>query len=428
MLLAALLIFGLSLVGRLTFRPQAAPLVISGAPPVPVEAGSGAGIAAIQERIRRNPDDAAGYAALGLGLLQQVRETGDAGLYTQAGQAFDEALKRDPEQLEALIGQGSLALSRHQFAAAIEWGNQALALNPSRAAIYGVIGDAQVELGRYDESVATIQQMVNTRPDLSSYSRVSYLRELHGDSAGAITAMQQAVEAGGLVQEQTLWTQVQLGHLFFNRGDLVAAEAAYRRTLQSKPNYAYAIAGIARVHAAQGKLTEAIALYRELVDRLPLPEFVIALGEALEASGDRKGANEQYALVNAMQQLNADAGMNVDLELALFEAAHGSNPAKAVERARAAYGVRPTIYAADALAWALHRAERNAEAQPFATEALRLGTQDASLYYHAGMIAHALGDTATARTHLERALAINPYFSVLHADESRQLVKELGGG
>lgn len=428
---AALIVLAVALIMRTTLHQQQPSLAVNMDAPAsaPVNLGAEQMIARLQERIQQNPDDTQAYANLGLAFLQRVRETADPGLYARAEQAFNEALKRDPKQVDALVGQGSLALSRHQFADALRWGEQARALNPYRAQIYGVIGDAQTELGRYDDAVATLQKMIDTRPDLSSYTRVSYARELHGDIPGAIDAMQKALAAGGGgAVENTLWTQVQLGNLYFNSGDLAQAEATYLQALQIKSEYVYAAAGIAKVRVAQGRYGDALAAYRKIVETLPLPEFVIAYGELNEALGNQAEAQKQYDLVRAMQQLNASAGVDVDMELALFDADHGANPAKTVDQARAAYERRPSIYAADVLAWSLYRAGRAEEARKYSHEALKLGTRDALLHYHAGMIAFALGDKAEAQAQLGDALKINPYFSLRRTQEAQKTLATLDGG
>jgi tetratricopeptide (TPR) repeat protein len=425
-LVAALIVFVTSLVWRATLRPVFTPSAAeTQLAPAPLELGAEQTIQRMQDRIRANPDDPAAYAQLGLALIQRVRETADPTLYPRAEQAFAEALKRDPQQLDALAGQGSLALSRHKFAEALGWGQRAHDVNPYRAEIYGIIGDAQVELGQYDAALDTIQKMVDTRPALNSYSRASYLRELQGDTAGAIEIMQKAVAAGVPGSENMLWTQVQLGHLYFNSGDLQRAEQTYMDALQLRPDYLYAFAGIARVRAAQGKYDEAIGDYKKIVGILPLPEFVIALGELYELKGQPTEAQKQYELVRAMQQLNTSAGMDVDLELALFDADHGADPAKAVELARASYARRPSIYGADALAWALYQHGEYAEARRYSQQALRLGTRDAAMHYRAGMIALALHDLGSARTELRLALAINPFFSIRYADGARQTLAGL---
>jgi tetratricopeptide (TPR) repeat protein len=436
-LAATVLIFMTTLLWRTLLSQNFAPAATGSEPaPAPIELGAAQTVETLQDRIRRNPDDPSAYAQLGLALLQRVRETADPSLYTRADQAFAEALKRDPRQLEALEGQGALALSRHKFADALRVGRQAHDINPYRAELYGIIGDAQIELGDYAAALDTIQNMVHTRPALNSYSRASYLRELQGDTAGAIEIMRKAVASGVPGTENMLWTQVQLGHLYFNSGDIRSAEQTYQAALQLRPDYLYAFAGIARVQAARGEYQPAINQYRRIIKTLPLPEFVIALGEVYEANNQPNEARQQYDLVRAMQQLNAGAGMDVDMELALFDADHsasnlkagGADLAEAVTRARASYARRPSIYGADALAWALYQHGEYAEAGRYSQLALRLGTRDAAMHYRAGMIALALGDQTNAREQLRLALAINPYFSVRYAEPARQKLAELDKG
>jgi tetratricopeptide (TPR) repeat protein len=426
-LLAALLALAVVVALRGLQPPPSGPVSIDLAAPAPIprDLSDPQMIARLQDHLRQAPDDTDAYANLGLALLQRVRETGDPALYDQAGAAFDAALKRDPRHLDALVGQGVLALARHQFAQAADWGQRARAVAPLRAAVYGVLGDAYTELGRYDDAVDALQQMVDIRPDLSSYSRIAYQRELHGEVDGAIDAMQQAVDAGAGGGENGLWVRVQLGNLYFNRGDLTKAEEHYANALAVRADYPYALEGKARVLAARGDSAQAIGIYQRLVERLPLPQFVIGLGELHQSLGDTPAAARQYELVQAEQQLSAAAGVDVDMELALFEADHGKDAAATVARARTAYAHRPSIYAADALAWALYSAGQYDEAARYSVESLRLGTRDANLHYHAGMIARARGDEAAAREHLETALAINPYFSLLRAPLARKALEEL---
>lgn len=393
--------------------------------PAPLSVSSERSINLLKAQLRENPDNVTVAATLGLALLQRVRETGDVNMYAQAEQALQTALSRDPRNIDALIGMGSLANARHQFSEALAWGEKARDVSPYRAAVYGVMTDALTELGRYDEAAAAADEMVKTRPDLASYSRVAYQRELRGDVAGAAQALELAISAGGSFTENTVWTQVQLGNLAFNTSDLERASAIYTQALAISPNDAYAQAGLARVAAARGDTDAAIASYSQIVKRLPLPEFVIALGELYQATGQQAKANAQYDLVRAMQQLNAQAGMDVDLELALFEADHGGDKQQALAMARTAYQNRPSIHAADALAWALFQADLPAEAARYSSEALQLGTADAAMYYRAAVIAQANGDNATARTLITRALEINPHFSVLHAQDAKTMLAKI---
>jgi tetratricopeptide (TPR) repeat protein len=389
-----------------------------------VEPGSPEAIALIQAKIQQAPEDADGYAQLGVAWLQRVRTTGDISLYARAQEAIEAALTHDPQHSDALAARGALALALHDFTGALAWADRLTAANPYRAAAYGIRTDALVELGRYDEARTALQQMVDLRPDTESYSRISYLRELHGDIDGAREAMQMAATSAVPGTEPWLWALTHIGHLSRSQHRLDEAERAYRQVLAQRPDYPAAVAGVAYVAAARGQTDEAIAQLAPLVARLPLPEYLVLLGELYEVNGDGANAQAQYELVRVMQQLNAATGMAVDLELATFEAMHGDNAAEALVQAEAAYAVRPTIYAADTLAWAFYRNGRYAEARAFSQEALRLGTRDALLHLHAGLIAQALGDDDAARQHIEQARAINPYPSPLASQQLASLLND----
>jgi tetratricopeptide (TPR) repeat protein len=382
----------------------------------------------LQDHLRIASDDVNAYALLANAYLQRARETGDPSYYGRAAAVLKGALNRDPRNVEALIAQGSLALARHDFHAALALGEQARALSPTVPRIYGVIADAQVELSMYAEAVATVQRMVDLRPDLSSYSRVSYLRELHGDLPGAIKAMEAAVAAGGPSAENTQWVRVQLGNLHFARGELERAEQYYRSTLAVLPDYVPALAAQARIESARGRQREAIALYRQAVDRMPLPEYVIALGDVYARLGDREEAQRQYDLVRVIDSLQSSNGVNTDLELALFFADHDLELPASLAKARAAYAARPSIHAADVLAWTLYKLGRYDEAGRYSAEALRLGTEDSLKLFHAGMIAHARGRNDDTRHLLRRALDLQPHFSTLYACEARTTLRQLDSG
>ncbi|MBA2700184.1 MAG: tetratricopeptide repeat protein [Chloroflexi bacterium] len=385
-------------------------------------------ILGLQDALREDPDNGAAATQLGLAYLQQTRETGDPSYYPKAETLFTQALEEDDADFAAMVGMGSLALARHDFAAALTWGEQAHAVNPSHAPALGVIGDAQIELGRYDEAVVTFQAMVDLRPDLASYSRVSYARELFGDRPGAIIAMEQAAEAGAGRAENIAWTQVQLGNLHAGGGDLATATRAYETALRTLPGYVYALAGQGRVAAAQGDYSTAIAHYEAALTAMPLPEFAIALGDVYTAAGDAAAAERTYALVEAIQALSVANGVDLDLELALFTVDHperGQDPATTLALAEAAYARRPGIHAADVLAWARFAAGDLNGAWSASVEARRLGTKDALMAYHAGVIAGARGDTAAAQELLQTALTLDPHFSLRYAPDAQSRLTRL---
>lgn len=354
---------------------------------------------------------------------QRARRTADAAYYTKAELVFRRALRLAPNDLPATIGLGALALSRHEFRTGLALGRRALALSPSTPDGHGVVGDALVELGRYREAFETFNQMVSLKPSVSSYARVSYARELLGDIPGAVQAMRYAVDAAAGEPEALAWSQTQLGKLYWAHGQSRAAAREYRAASRVRPGYVPALDAFAQVEAARGHLARAISLAGRAADVMPLPQYVASLGDLLRAADDEPGAQRQFALVAAIARLERANGVNVDLEIALFDVDHGVNLPHALELARTARAERPSIDGDDLLAWALVRNGRCGEALRFSKRALRLGTLDAPKFFHRGMIERCLGRRAAARAWFRRALALNPGFSVRWAAVAR---KELG--
>lgn len=398
------------------------------APPAPVRAAGAsdpldAAIADLTATVQRIPKNFKAWHELGSAYVQKARLTADPSYYERAEDAFRRslAIRRTPD---ALTGQATLAAARHDFAGALRLAEASLRDNDFSATTYGVKTDALVELGRYDEAARAVDRMVQLRPGTDSYARLSYVFELRGDVAQARAAMEQAREDAVAPADQAFAAHY-LGELAWASGDLVRARAEHDRALAADPSYLPSLAGRAKVRAAQGDPTAALADYREVVSRLPAPQYVAELGELLEATGQAAAAEQQYDVVRATQQLFAAAGADVDAELAVFEADHGT-PAAAVASAAAAYRARPdAVYVQDAYAWALHAAGRDREALAVAKGAVRTGLRNPSFQWHLGAIAAAAGDTALARTALTRALELNPAFSPLHAPRARALLESL---
>ena len=380
---------------------------------------------AAQQRLLAAPDDPQLLSLLGLAYLQRVRETGDPSYYARADELVRRALAKDPNELTTLIAAATLGLGRHDFQSALDLGLRVIALAPARAVGHGIVTDALVELGRYDEAIASAQRMVDLRPDLASYSRVAYIRELHGDLAGAIAAMRAAVQAGNPASEATAWTEVQLGHLLFTRGDLDAALLAYESSRGRVRDYVYGDAGVARVRATRGDLQGAAQLYERAVARLPLPELAAALGDVYAKLGDTVRAEQQYAVVAAASKLLAASGVRTDIDQAIFDADRERNIPAALAAARAEYAVRKSVHVADALAWAQYRSGDVADALAHSADALRLGTKDPLLLYRAGVIAEAAGDASGARSLLMRSHELNPRYSLLFADDLAERLRRL---
>jgi tetratricopeptide (TPR) repeat protein len=383
-------------------------------------------IAELQARAAARTQDTDPLTELGFAYLQKARENGDPALYSKAQGVFEQALALTPEDADVLTGLGAVALARHDFEAALEFGKQAVAFDFEDADAHAVVGDALTELGRYDEAIAAFQRVVDLRPDLSADVRIAYIRELYGDIDGARAALEDAVEAGGPRGENAAYARLQLAHLLFNAGDLAGSQAQYEASLEAFPGYVHALAGLARVSAARGEYDEAIELYRGVTARQPIFEYVAALGDTYAAAGRGEDAERQYALVAAIDQIYRASGVNTDLESAIFLADRGVRLDEAVAQARAVYELQPgSVRAADALAWTLHRAGRSGEALEYARQALRLGTRDNILLFHAAMIERAAGDPDNARELLQGVLDTNPRFSLVYAQQAADTLEDL---
>jgi tetratricopeptide (TPR) repeat protein len=380
-------------------------------------------IAGLQAAVRADPA-ASGYALLGDAYYQRARETGDPAYYSRAEGSFNAALNRDPNDLTATLGKGTLALARHDFRAGLELARRARRLAPDLVRPYAVLADAQIELGRYAAAAASLERMAALKPTLATYSRISYYRELDGDLVGAVEAMRLAASAGGGSAEGTAYVQSLLGNLELDRGRYGAAERAYREALAGQPSYPMAEAGLARLDAGRGRFASAIRRYRRVSETIPLPEYAIGLAEAEQAAGRLAAARRDYALVEAQARLLRSNGVNADVDLALFEANHG-DPSQALSLGRRAWAEAPSVRSADAYSWALYRAGRIEAASRFSQRAMRLGSRDPYFLYHAGIIARAAGDAGAARRLLPRLVAQSPRFSPLYGPRAKRALEAL---
>jgi tetratricopeptide (TPR) repeat protein len=380
-------------------------------------------VVSLQHQLESRPDDAHAWGLLGLAYQQRAREAADPSYYSKSEGALRRALRLAPDDLVATSGLASLALSRHRFREALRLARQAHGLSPTTAQTYGLLGDAELELGRYRQAFADFDRLAQLKPSLAAYSRVSYARELLGRPGEAIAAMRQALDAATGEAEPTAWTRVQLGKLYWSTGRLDAAAAQYRAALAVFPGYVHALDALAQVEGARGRLAHAIALERRAVVQTPMPQFVGYLGDLYAAAGRPVLARRQYALIDVIGRLFVANGVKTDLETALFRTDHGVRLRETLDLARLARNERPSIDGDDVLAWTLERNRRCGEALRYSKLSLRLGKKDALKLFHRGMIEHCLGHTAEGNRFLRRGLALNPHFSLLWAPAARRALR-----
>jgi tetratricopeptide (TPR) repeat protein len=378
-----------------------------------------------QGRLKTNPRDTASWNGLAVSYARKMRATGDVNYALRAEQALHRALGVDPRDPESAELVAYVALIKHEFADARQQARALIQRAPDDDRLWGILGDADVELGRYGEAERAFQRMMDLRPGPAVYSRVSYLRELHGDVAGAIEMMQLALDEASPDREGQAWIHVHLGHLYFRHGELGTAEHQYQQALRSYPSYLYALAGLGDVRAAQRRFGEAAEQYERALAIVPIPSLAAVAGDIYTRMGRREDAKRWYRLVEFVGHLSQLHQSVFNRDIAYFYADHDRHLGQSLATAHREAALRDDIYTDDVLAWAYFKAGRQEDAARMIHRTLRLGTQDALLFYHAGMIAWKRGDRAQAALYLAKALRTNPYFHVLHADTARRLLQDL---
>lgn len=381
------------------------------------------------QRAERDPADFIARNNLAAVYLQRVRETGSLDDLARASAAARASLAIVPADYNP-AGLGSLAqaeFAQHHFTAARDLARQWARLKASKPEPYATLGDALLELGDYAGAEAAYRQMTDRDPDgFPTLVRRARLAQLRGRTDEAEHLLAAASRAATGTREPLAWCRWQQGELAFARGNYAAAEAHSRAALDVLPGYYRALGSLGRARAARGDLAGAIAQYEHAVRIRPEPVSLAALGDLYHLAGREPEAQAQYTLVERIGQLGRAQGALYNRQLALFAADHDRQPEAAFASAIREYADRKDIYGADALAWTACKAGHLAAAQEAIKGALRLGTQDALLFYHAGMIARAAGDRPAARRTLQRALSLNPRFDPLQAPIARASLE--GGG
>lgn len=371
-----------------------------------------------KDLVDKMPEIASNYNKLASAILKKVRETGDYSLNRTADEALLKALAIEPTNFEAKLLQTHILLSDHKFAEALEKAQMLAKERPTEMVVYAAQTDALIELGKYDEAVKTAQTMVDLRPSSVSYARVAHLRYFFGDIDGALEARKLAVQTADPQDAEAIaWNHVELGNVYFNSGKFENSLREYESALTNFPNYYLALAGKAKVLAAKGDFENAINFYKQAQDRVPLPETVIALGDLFEKVGKTDDAQKQYDLVELIEQkLN-----NTDQRrLALLWADHDIRLDEALSIAQREHEMRQDIYTADILAWCLFKKGQFQDAKKAITEAMRLKTKDARIFYHAGMIEKSLGNNSEAKRLLQLALKTNLAFDLRQSEIAKQ--------
>lgn len=359
-----------------------------------------------REWLRREPDAVEPRVRLAHVLLQLAGTTGDEyQLVPEAQTLLEEALERDSGHYYARTLTAQLLNKLHEFEAARDLSRELLAEYPEHAFVYGTLVDALVELGDYEEAVDVSDQMLALRPGLPAYSRASYLRELHGDTEGAIAAMRLAANAEPTGRPARSWALLKLGEMYLGNARADTASYIFEGILEEDPNFAPALAALGHVALVKGDADGAVRLLeqaRTLRSGGATDELLV---EAYLASGDKSKAEEASERVHQGLVAAREMGERVDMEEADLLADQQRQLGRALAMAKAEVERRPGhLHANETYAWTLHHMGRSSEAIPYIERAMRLNSGDAMVHYRAAEIYRGSGRTAQAAEHFRAAL------------------------
>jgi tetratricopeptide (TPR) repeat protein len=375
-----------------------------------------AAIRGSQARARALPGRPESWVRVGWEWVRKARLSADPGFYVNVATCADEALRQTPDDGDALVLRALVSMNDHRFDDARREAERLLVVDPQNAVALGTLSDALLELGRFDDAVAAAQRSADLKPGSAAYARASYLRWLTGDRDGAKRFVRSALEGRDRRDpEPAAWTFVEGARIFWHEGDYVGADAVLAEALAWVPDYPPALVARGRVALGRDEPDRAIAYLEKAYRAQPLPETAWLLADARAMRGDVGGAEAERRRV-------VEAGRRSDrLTLALFYATRNESIDEALRLVEEERAGRGGVYVDDTYAWVLYRAGRLDDARRASERAMRLGTPDARILYHAGAIQIAAGDPAGRRL-VEKALALNPRFDATGAAEARALL------
>ena len=347
----------------------------------------------LKKKLEKDPNDVKVRLQIATIYLSEARITGEHPYYYPAVlKILDGVLYLNPNNFEATTYKSSVKMSQHQFAEARDLAEAARKINPDNAYVYGVLVDANVELGYYKEAVAMSDKMQAMKPSLESYSRASYLREIYGDFQGSISAMKLAVEAGMPGSEPFCWSKKTLGHLYESTGELEKAQQQYDDILVVRPSYAFAYGGKATILKEKKQYDKALEMLDKAAKIMPEFSFHEEMAEIYDLQGNHEKALNKYEEVALMLDEDAKSGHAVDLELCKLYTKAGKMDL-AIKHGLIEYKKRPrNIDVNHAMAVVAFKSNDFKKAKEYISVAMSTGSKDPELLMSAGKIDRSLAN------------------------------------
>lgn len=427
---ATVMAAGIALVGGAlaAWRYGGHPVATADAAPIPPAmsqaAATTAEIAYFTERAAQDPKGAFDRATLASLYLQRSRETGDFADYANAERLARESIAiRSHRNAQAYRMLAAALLTQHRFVDAGRAAEELVARFPEEPSHHALLAEIQLELGDYTAANRTFQGLRREHEHMAVAPRLARWAEIRGDAAGELAALRsvarKALHRDDLPREQVAWFHLRVADHLVRMGRFADARAVIDTGLVEEPNDFRLVALQARMAGLEGRWRDVIAYGARLGEAADLRTLAL-VGDAHAAVGDTAAAERYYASLEASV---AERPEPFNRQWTQFRVDHRRNLPETVALLEREIATRKDVLGYDLLAWGLYQSGRHAEAQAAMRQALRMGTREGTLHYHAGMIERALGNHAAARRHLTTALAINPRFHHLYADSAKAVLR-----
>jgi tetratricopeptide (TPR) repeat protein len=359
--------------------------------------------------------------------LQRARETGEDQSYSKAEEYARRSLAlRVNRNGPAFVTLAAALVAQHRFQEAEQVAKDLVAFDPEVPQYRAQLGEIQMEIGDYDAARRSFDSLYEVRTHLSIAPRLARWAEVNGNSTLArkllSDALAEANTRRNLPKEQLAWFHLRMGDIDMRHGRLRGARTMFAKGLEIEPGDYRLLDAMAQLEAVEGNPKKAIEYGERGIATKLDPATLGTIGDAYAALGDAEKAADYFKTMEVAVSGQPGAYHRA---WSLFLLDHNRRIQEVLANVAKEIETRRDIYGYDLLAWALHKAGRNDEARIAMIEARRLGTRDATLLYHAGMIERSLGDVRRARYFLSEALNVNPNFHPTHPREVQAVLDSL---
>ncbi len=370
--------------------------------------------------LAQDPKSAIVLGQLAALYLQRARETGEDQNYNTSEEYARRSLAlRTNRNGPTYVTLAAALVAQHRFVDAEQVAKNLVGFDPTIPQYRAQLGEIEMELGHYDAARLAFDSLYNMRTHLSIAPRLARWAEINGNTAYArkllSDALADATTRRDLPKEQLAWFHLRVGDIDMRSGRMRSARSYFEAGLAIEPNDYRLLDAMSHLEAVEGNPKKAIE-YGERGIAIKLdPATLGTIGDAYAAIGNGAQAEDYY---KTMEVAVAGQPGAYHRAWSLFLLDHNRRVPEVLANVQKEIETRKDVYGYDLLAWALHKEDRDREASAAMTQARRLGTQDAMLFYHEGMIDRALGENARARYFLTKALEINRSF---HPTQPREI-------